>query len=135
MMRAILKPALMLTGLLALGCAQNMQRYGSVIGVKAEALDKYKALHAAPWPEINAKIKACNIRNYSIYLTQFPDGNHYLFSYFEYTGDDFGADMQKMADDPKTKEWWSHTDPMQVPLSNRKEGQWWKTMEEVYHLD
>ena len=131
MMRFILTA----TCLLALGCAQNVQRYGSVIGVKAEALDKYKALHAAPWPEINAKIKECNIQNYSIYLTQFPDGNHYLFSYFEYTGDDFQADMDKMAADPKTKEWWSHTDPMQIPLSNRKEGQHWKTMEEVYHLD
>jgi L-rhamnose mutarotase len=118
-----------------MGCTQNVQRYGSVIGVKEEALAKYKKMHAEPWPEVNAQLKACNIRNYSIYLTQFPDGDHYLFSYFEYVGDDFEADMKKMADDPKTKEWWSHTDPMQIPLSNRKEGQWWKNMEEVYHLD
>ncbi|MBU4204181.1 MAG: L-rhamnose mutarotase, partial [Acidobacteria bacterium] len=34
-----------------------------------------------------------------------------------------------------TKEWWSHTEPMQIPLSNRKEGEWSKTLEEVYHLD
>ena len=114
---------------------QSIQRYGSVIGVKAEALEKYKALHANPWPEINAKLKDVNIQNYSIYLTQFPDGNHYLFAYFEYTGEDFAADMKRMGDDPKTKEWWSHTDPMQLPLENRKEGDWWKGMEEVYHLN
>ena len=123
-----------LTGII-MGCTQDVQRYGSVIGVKEEALAKYKQMHAEPWPEVNAQLKACNIRNYSIYLTQFPDGDHYLFSYFEYVGDDFEADMKKMADDPKTKEWWSHTDPMQIPLSNRNEGQWWKNMEEVYHLD
>jgi L-rhamnose mutarotase len=131
----MMRYVLMTMCLLALGCAQNVQRYGSVIGVKAEALDKYKEMHAEPWPEVNAKLKQCHIRNYSIYLTQFPDGKYYLFSYFEYTGGDFKADMQKMADDPKTQEWWSHTDPMQLPLSNRDEGQWWKTMEEVYHLD
>jgi hypothetical protein len=31
-------------------------------------------------------ITECNIHNYSIYLRRLPDGNHYLFSYFEYTG-------------------------------------------------
>ena len=120
---------------LMMGCSQNVQRFGSVIGVKEEALEKYKKMHAEPWPEINAKLKDVNIRNYSIYLTQWPDGNHYLFAYFEYVGEDFDSDMKKMADDPKTKEWWSHTDPMQIPLSNKKEDEWWKDMEEVYHLD
>jgi hypothetical protein len=44
-------------------------------------------------------IAACNIRNYSIYLHRLPDGNHYLFSYFEYVGSDFAGDMAKMAAD------------------------------------
>lgn len=123
-----------LTGLM-MGCSQNVQRFGSVIGVKEEALEKYKKMHAQPWPEVNAQLKESNIQNYSIYLTQWPDGDYYLFAYFEYVGDDFDADMKKMADNPKIKEWWSHTDPMQIPLSNKKEGQWWKDMEEVYHLD
>ena len=117
------------------GCAEKVTRYGSVIGVKEESLAKYKDLHANPWPEINAQIKKSNIRNYSIYLTQFPDGNYYLFSYFEYTGDDFDADMAKMAADPMTKKWWKETDPCQIPLANRPEGEFWKSMQEVYHLD
>ena len=137
-MRKTLIHSMLLIGVvIMMGCKSSspVQRYASVIGVKAEALDKYKALHANPWPEINAKLKQVNIQNYSIYLTQFPDGNHYLFGYFEYTGKDFDADMKQMADDPKTKEWWSHTDPMQLPLENRDKGDWWKAMEEVYHLD
>lgn len=117
------------------GCTQKVQRYGSVIGVKEEMLKKYKDLHANPWPEVNAKIKECNIQNYSIYLTQFPDGKYYLFSYFEYTGDDFEADMAKMAADLITQKWWKETDPCQFGLENRPEGEWWKSMEEVYHLD
>ena len=45
-----------------------MKRYGQVIRVKAEMLEKYKELHANPWKEINEKIKECNIQNYSIFL-------------------------------------------------------------------
>jgi L-rhamnose mutarotase len=105
-------------------------RYGSVIRVKPEKLDEYRALHAKPWPGVNKMIKACNIRNYSIY---YKDG--YLFSYFEYTGEDFEADMQKMAADSLTQEWWALTDPCQEPVESAGEGVWWAEMEEVYHLD
>jgi L-rhamnose mutarotase len=119
------------------GCtgAHKPKRYGMVIGIKEQALTKYKELHAKPWPEVTVKLKDVNIQNYSIYLIQFPDGNYYLFSYFEYTGNNFDADMKRMADDPKTQEWWGHTKPMQIPLANRPEGQWWMNMEEVFHLD
>ncbi|MDH4201980.1 MAG: L-rhamnose mutarotase [Phycisphaerae bacterium] len=128
---------LIVTGLiLTVGCAQQkVQRYGSVIGVKEDMLEKYKELHANPWPQVNKQITECNIQNFSIYLTQFPDGKYYLFSYFEYTGDDFDADMAKMAADPATQKWWKETDPCQFGLENRPEGEWWKSMEEVYHLD
>lgn len=108
----------------------QVRRYGQVIRVKEEFLEKYKELHANPWPEVNAKIKECNISNYSIY---YRDG--YLFSYYEYTGDDYEKDMQKMAEDPKTQEWWKETDPCQTPVSSAKDGEWWGDMEEVYHLD
>ena len=127
--------ALVILTLFITGCAPNVQRYGSVIGVKEDMLDKYKDMHASPWPEVNAMLEEVNIQNYSIYLTQFPDGKYYLFSYFEYVGDDFGADMKKAAADEKIKEWWSNTDPMQLPLSNRNKGEWWKSMQEIYHLD
>jgi L-rhamnose mutarotase len=119
------------------GCNQseNVQRYGSVIGVAEEKLEYYKELHANPWPEINSTLKECNIRNYSIYLRQLPDSKYYLFAYFEYTGEDFDADMKKMAADPMTQKWWKETDPCQIPLPDRKESEWWASMEEVYHLD
>ena len=107
-----------------------MQRYGSVIKLKPEKLEEYKALHAAPWPEVLQMIHNCNIRNYTIY---YKDG--LLFSHFEYVGDDFAVDMQKMAADPKTQEWWQLTDPCQEPLETRKPGEWWASMEEFFHVD
>mgnify|MGYP001024821050 CR=1 FL=1 len=107
-----------------------MKRCGSVIRVRPEKLEEYKKLHAAVWPEVLQIIHDCNIRNYSIY---HKDG--LLFSYFEYFGDDFDADMKKMADNPTTQEWWKHCGPCQEPLETRKEGEWWAEMEEVFHTD
>lgn len=107
-----------------------MQRYGSVIKLKPEKLVEYKQYHANAWPEVIRMIKECNIHNYSIY---FKDG--YLFSYFEYLGDDLDADMKKMANDPTTQAWWKLTDPCQEPLESRKPGEWWASMEEFFHLD
>jgi L-rhamnose mutarotase len=115
--------------------AKKPQRYGSVIGVKPEKLDEYLRLHANTWPEVLATIKKCNIRNYSIYLGELDDGNLYLFSYFEYVGDNFEADMKKTAADPKTREWWKVTDPCQIPQKNRKKGEHWMAIREVFHTD
>jgi L-rhamnose mutarotase len=111
------------------------QRYGSVIGLRAEKLDEYKKLHAAIWPAVAKNITDLHIRNYSIYLRKLPDGNYYLFSYLEYSGDDIQADMAKMKANPDVQRWWKLTDPCQKPLPDRKEGEWWAPMEEVFHLD
>lgn len=117
------------------GCATKhpVQRYGSVIGIKQENIAEYKRLHAAVWPGVLLKIKETHIRNYSIYLGQLEPNEYYLFSYFEYAGNDFKADMAKMAADPKTKEWWAHTDLLQSPVPLRKQDEWWAGMEEVFH--
>lgn len=112
-----------------------MNRYGSIIGLRAEKLEEYKRLHAAVWPDVLAMIRRCHIRNYSIYLRKLPDGRFYLFSYFEYTGSDFAGDMAKMAADPTTQEWWAVCKPCQDPLPDRPDGEWWAPMEEVFHCD
>jgi len=141
MMNSSTKPAVVAVTLLALcvmttGCAQpEAQRYGWVIGIKPENIEEYKRLHADVWPGVLKVIKECNIRNYSIYLGELEKGKYYLFSYFEYTGEDFKADMAKMAADETTRGWWKHTDPLQVPIPTCKKGEWWANMEEVFHCD
>lgn len=109
-----------------------MKRYGQVIGLDGEKIAEYKALHAAVWPTVLARISECNIKNYSIFLKE-PE--NLLFAYMEYHGDDFDADMAKMAADPETQKWWDVCMPLQRPLDTRKGGEWWADMEEVFHYD
>jgi len=108
---------------------------GDVIRLRADKVEEYKRLHAAVWPDVLKMIRECNIRNYSIYLRELDDGEHYLFSYFEYVGDDFAADMARMAADPATQRWWDVCKPCQKPLESRRAGEWWAALEEVFHVD
>ncbi|HKG24959.1 MAG TPA: L-rhamnose mutarotase [Thermomicrobiales bacterium] len=107
-----------------------MQRYGLVLGIKPEHVAEYERLHAAVWPEVLATIHDCNIRNYSIFRYE-----RLLFAYFEYVGDDYVADMAKMAADPKTREWWSVCMPLQQPVPEATGEEWWKPIPEVFHTD
>ena len=109
-----------------------MERMAMLIGLKPEKVSEYKELHANAWPEILAQISKSNIRNYSIFLKE-PE--NLLFGYWEYHGTDFAADAARMAEDPKTQEWWALTDPCQQPLATRAEGEWWAMMKEVFHHD
>ncbi len=108
----------------------KVKRYGQLIGLKPEAYEKYVEDHAKVWPGVLKTIYDCNIRNYTIF---FKD--NMLFAYFEYLGDDFDADMKKMAADPVTQDWWAIMEPMQQPISTRKKGEWWANMQEVFHTD
>lgn len=110
-------------------------RYGSIVPLRAEKVEEYKKLHAAVWPGVLEAIRKANIRNYSIYLRKMPDGQHLLFSYFEYAGDDFAADMATMAEDTITQEWWAVCKPCHDPLPDRAPGEWWADMQEVFHAD
>ena len=113
----------------------SIKRYGMVLGLLPGKVEEYKKLHAAVWPDVLKMIRRSHLRNYSIYLRQFDDGQHYLFTYFEYTGHDFAADMAKMAADPTTQRWWSLCIPCLKPLANRAPGELWASMEEVFHLE
>ena len=59
--------------------------------------------------------RAANIRNYSIYRH-----GELLFAYFEYVGDDFAADMARMAADPIIQAMVALTDAMQEPYPERE---------------
>jgi L-rhamnose mutarotase len=107
-----------------------MKRYGQLIGVKPDKFEEYTRYHAAVWPGVLRMIQECNIRNYSIF---HKDG--LLFAYFEYVGDDFDGDMAKMGADPETQRWWDIMMPMQQPVENRAEGEWWANLTEVFHTD
>lgn len=105
-------------------------RFGQIIGIRPEQFDRYKSYHISVWPEILATIKACNIQNYYIL-----NKNGFLFACFEYTGNDFGADMLKMCNNQITREWWEIFKPMQQPVTKCLKDKWRTDMEEIFHLD
>ena len=108
----------------------QIQRYGSIIKVKPEKLEQYKNLHADDWPGVLEMISKCHIVNYSIY---FKDG--FPFSYFEYTGTDYKVNMDRMAGNPITQQWWNVCKPCQELLTTRSDDEWWASMEEIFHYD
>ena len=107
-----------------------MKRFASVIGMKPENRVEYERLHADVWPEVLKQIHNSNIRNYSIYRY-----GELLFSYMEYIGTDFETDMAAMAADPVTQKWWDVCMPLQSPVSDRVEGEWWADIPEIFHTD
>lgn len=68
-----------------------MKRFGMVCRLKPDRIEAYKKLHAKVWPEVLDMIRQCNLQNYSIFLK-----DDLLFSYFEYTGNDYQADMEEV---------------------------------------
>lgn len=104
-----------------------MRRFGQRAKLKVEFVDEYKRLHAQVWPEVLVTISECNLRNYSIYII-----GRDLFTYFEYVGDDYEADMARMAADPITKEWWKHTKPC---FEGHAQEMYYVDMEEIFHHD
>ena len=91
---------------------------------------EYRRLHGSVWPEVLEQIRKSNISDYSIFLR---DG--LLFGTYMYSGEDHDADMQKMAEDPATQRWWKLTAPCQVPIATAADGEWWASMEEVFHFE
>lgn len=108
----------------------RVQRIGMVIGIKADQISAYEALHAASNPGVRDLLEKYHMHNFSIYIGQLDDGKDYLFGYYEYTGTDYKADMEKLGAEPRNQKWLSVTGPMQVPLPGEQS---WAMMKEVYH--
>jgi L-rhamnose mutarotase len=105
------------------------QRVAAVTRLLPEKELEYRELHRSVWPGVLQALKRARISNYSIFLR---DG--YLFSYMEYSGDDYSADYDRMAAEEIFQRWWRLTDPCQAPLPTGS-NQRWTQAEEVFHLD
>jgi L-rhamnose mutarotase len=108
----------------------STRRVASVIRLRPEKEEEYRRIHASVWPGVLDTLRKANITNYSIFLR---DGQ--LFSYLEYTGDDYEADMAGIAADQTTQSWWLVTAPCQEPVASAAPGEWWAPATEVFHLD
>jgi L-rhamnose mutarotase len=131
---------LLLTGIL-LSCQQKngeknegklnpeVKRVGMVIKIDSTRITEYLALHADSNPGVRDLLVKYHLRNFSIFMTQLDDGNYYEFGYYEYTGNNFEADMANLDAEPRNKDWLKICDPMQIPLKGETS---WKKMKQVY---
>ena len=94
--------------------------------LKPEKIGEYVELHKNPWPEILQIISECNITNYSISIR----GDE-LYTYYEYVGDDYDADMAKMESKSIMQEWWKHTKPC---FLYHDRGEYYEDLEEIFYL-
>lgn len=106
-----------------------MTRHGSLAKLKPEYEEQYINLYRNISSGVLEQIKNSNISNYSQFFH-----NEILFSYFEYTGEDFQSDPVQKADDPIIKDWRKLTDPMLEPLAAHTEGELWIPIEEVFYM-
>lgn len=107
----------------------TIERHSAAVRVRPERREEYLRLHQAVWPDVEARLTASNVSNYTIFRV-----GDLLIAYYEYTGTDHAADMARIAADPTTQKWWSLTDPCQEPLPEAASGAIWAEAEEVWHL-
>ncbi len=100
--------------------AAGVQRFASVTELLPEMEREYRELHANVWLEVLERLRSSHIENYSIHIVKVNE-SRYLFSYFEYVGNDYVADMAAIESCPHTQRWWKETDPCQRKLGK---GQW-----------
>jgi L-rhamnose mutarotase len=120
----------LLLALFAASCTQvgSVKRVGMVTQLRSDKIADYKRLQVDSNPGVRDLLNKYHMRNFSIYLQQI-DGKWYEFGYYEYTGNNFEADMANMAKEPRTIAWLKQCDPMQKPLPGSKG---WTKMNRVY---
>lgn len=113
----------------------GVRYYGEVIELLPDKEQQYRELHADVWPGVVAAIKKANIRNYNIFVAEL-NGKRYLFSSFEYHGNNPEKDFAAMANDSTTRDkWLPVTDACQRRLPGTPDGQQWKPIEQLMHIE
>lgn len=102
-----------------------MKRFIMYSDLKPEKVQDYIDLHANPWPELLELIGKCNIHNYSISIRGTQ-----LFTYYEYTGEDYEADMVLMDNSPVMQKWWTFSKPCFV---GHERNEYYEELQEVFY--
>jgi L-rhamnose mutarotase len=105
-------------------------RVAKVVGLRAGQVDRYVELHKTPWPGVLDALTRNHVRNYSIYQHA-----GLLFSYFEYIGDDYEADMIAIRADPQSQRWVAMFADTFKPVEGAAPGELRTVMDEIFHLD
>ena len=107
--------------------------FGQIGRIKPECIEEYCRLHEVDvytekWAGVLQLIRDCNIQNYNIFIE-----DDVVFAFFEYVGEDYEADMAKMAADPLNQEWWSHTRPCFTKYTADSPEAFYTDMKQIFH--
>lgn len=102
-----------------------MKRFILYARLKPDKKEEYVHLHKNAWQEIYEVIAESNFHNYSIAIR----GDE-LYTYYEYTGNDYDADKAKMDNNPIMKKWHLHTKPCFLRDEN---GNAYEEMQEIFY--
>ena len=102
-----------------------MKRFIMYSDLKPEKVQDYVELHADPWPDLLELLDRCHIHNYSISLRGTQ-----VFTYYEYTGEDYEADMEVMDSSPVMQRWWKYSKPCFV---GHEKGEYYEALREVFY--
>lgn len=104
-----------------------MKRFIMYSDLLPEKVDFYIELHQNAWKELLEVISASNIKNYSISVRGTQ-----VFTYYEYVGDDYEADMAKLDNSEVMQRWWTFSKPC---FLHHDEGKYYEDLQEVFYLE
>lgn len=113
----------------------GVKRLACLSEVKPDSVDQCRKLYGNPDPRVRAALKAAHVRNHTVYLKKIEDKTC-LYSYLEYGGRDFAADMACLEAKPAVKAWRSACAACMIPVpkvSNAVNP--WVEVEEVFFTD
>lgn len=103
-----------------------MKRFIMYSDLKPEKVEDYVTLHKNAWPELLEVISSSNIHNYSISVRGTS-----VYTFYEYTGEDYDSDMKKLDESEIMQKWWTFSKPC---FLHHDEGKYYEDLEEVFYL-
>lgn len=92
-----------------------MKRIATITKLKPGVAEEYRRVHDGIWPEVVEAAHEANMRNFTIFRC-----GDYLFSCYEYSGDDFEADMAAQGGQARQPQVQETTAPLWSRSTGRK---------------
>lgn len=106
------------------------QFFGQMGRLLPEKAGEYASLHQNPWPELLDILRKHHLGNYSIYQHGL-----WVFSYFEYDGQDYEADMASLEQEPVMQRWWTFSKPCFQRFSMGRHAEFYDDMDRIFYLE
>lgn len=105
-----------------------MPRYAFKLRIRRDAIEQYEIEHQRVWPELLQKLKEVGISDYFIFRR---DQDLFL----TFCVDNFDRAWDELDRDPVNQRWQAFMGNLFEPIPDKKSGERFAMMKEVFHLD